>query len=445
MINGLEQQKTLQRPSRGSWLLDPVGTLSGRSRRWMIAACPVLVLAWCALRNGGLLAAWGLPDVQFYVAMAHGRYDLVPQPFSSRPLAPLLARSIANLAHCRVEDGFEALAYVSLFTALLAVFWLLSRSKAPRWMILAVAIVPFWPQLLSFAGLPDPLYTALLAALLVALETGWVYVAAGLMLPLMLARESTVLVLLCLLAVCGRRLRWGGSALAIGAAITGAALVKHFSAGGLPNPEHLSGGTYMFGKIMSNSLRSLGVVPWSNVYPYLCNAPAWQMRLRLGGVETVGVCSWEISAPMQAIWAILTSFGVLPMLLIAPRRRPRDTFPHGDLLLPFCLLYGGISLLLAPALGTWYVRLVGYAWPLPLVAVPRLSGAAGLWRGPGDEKTRARLLWCGALMLVHGGLCALGNGIGTVEEVAAAVTLQLGAVALILVHPQGPQGSLNRV
>ncbi len=442
MTDGLEQRGEEQRPHREPWLLAPVDTLPGRSRWVMVAACPLLILAWCVLHNGDLLAAWGLPDVQFYVAMAHGRYDLVPQPFSSRPLAPMIARLIATLAHSRVEGGFAALAFVSLYLTLAAVFWLLSRSKAPRWMVPAVAVVPFWPQLLGFAGLPDPLYTALLAGLLVSLELEWILVAAALMLPLMLARESTSLVLVCLLAVCWRRLRWGGSALAVGSAVVGAMLVRHFSAAGLPNPEHLSGSTYMVGKVMSNSLRSLGVVPWSNVYPYLCSAPAWQMRLDMSGVQSVGVCSWDRSGPLQAVWAFLTIFGVLPLLLIAVRRRWRDAFLHGGLLVSFCMLYGGISLLLAPALGTWYVRLFGYAWPLPLVAVPRLLGSTG---SQGDSRTRARLLGCGALLSVHVGLCVMGNRVGRPMEVAAAAALQMSAAALLLVQKQLSRESSNRV
>lgn len=40
--------------------------------------------------------------------------------------------------------------------------------------------------------------------------------------------------------------------------------------------------------------------------------------------------------------------------------------------LRFTILYGGISLLLAPVLGTWFGRLLGYAWPLFFVALPML-------------------------------------------------------------------------
>ncbi len=426
------------------WLFAPVSTLSGRSRRWTVALCSSLVLGWCAFRNGDLAPEWDLPDVRFYVDMAQRRFDLVPQPFTSRPLAPLLARYLAPLAHGSVHAGFIVLAYVSLLWTLVVVFWLLLRSRSPRWMVGAVAIVPFWWQLLGYAGLPDPLYTALLATLLLALECGWTYSAAGLMLPLMLARESTSLTLLCLLAVGWRRLRPVGCLLAVGSAAAGAFAVHRLSAAGLPNPEHLSGGVYMVGKLVSNSLRSFGVLPWSNVYPVLCAAPSWQMSLPMGRVQSVGVCTWDTVAPMQLIWALLTTFGLLPLLAIALWRRWIPAFRHDDLALRFCLLYGGLSLLLAPALGTWYARLFAYGWPLLLVAVPRLLDC-----GPGDRRgwrlAGAGPYRWGALLLVHVVLFVLGDGMSTGRGVVEAAVLYMLAAALFLVHRRMPKPTPQRV
>ena len=372
------------------------------------------------------MAAWGLPDVYFYVRLALGQSSAVPQPFSSRPLAPLLARWIAGAGQWPVEAGFRVLAYLSLAWTLGVVFWLLSRSRAPRWALLAVAAVPFWPQLLGYAGLPDPLYAALLAGLLVALEREWMVAAAVLMFPLMLARESTTLTLACLLLVGWRQLRWVGSAVAVASAVAGAMLVRHWSAGSLPNPEHLSGGLYMAGKVVSNAFRSLGVVPWSNVYPVLCAAPQWQTPLHLGPVRSVGVCAWSPVPPVQAGVALLVTFGVLPVFVFARARSLRAAWVGPGLLLRFCVLYGGLSLLLAPALGTWYARLFGYGWPLLVVAVPRLAGAA-------NAGWETRRLWVG-LVVLHLLVCVLGDFPMRRPEMVSAVVLEAAAVALILVH-----------
>lgn len=434
MRDGVDETGTERKLPQVHGLLAPLDTLSRRSQWMLLLLCTALVLGWSAFHNGDLLVAWGLPDVKYYKDMARGRFDLVPQPFSARPLAPLLARWIARAAGCWIEGGFTVLAYLSLLWSVLVVFWLLLRSSAPRWLLPAMVAVPFWPQLLGFAGLPDPLYTALLATLLLALEREWMRLAAVLLLPLMLARESTTLTLLCLLLAGTRRLRWTGSALAIGCAGLGMLVVRHVSAGGLPNPEGLSGGGYLIGKMVSNSLRSLGVVPWSNVYPELCSIPTWQMGLRFGTVRSVGVCSWTPISPLQAVWALLTSFGVLPVVLLALWRSWRPAFRDGGLLVRFCLLYGGISFAIAPTLGTWYARLFGYGWPLLLVALPRLlsqpsqAGARAWMEGAGDVH-----LWT-ALLLVHLLVCSLGNLRGTGVEEGCVMALQGAAIALLVVH-----------
>ncbi len=406
-------------------LLDSVATLGPRARWGVLAAATLLTFGWAALPNGDLRDAWGLPDVMHYVAMARGHYEQVPAPFSSRPLAPLLARWLSGSLHGDVLHGFAALALVSVLLTAGGVFWLALRSRAPRWVLLLLAAVPFWPQLLGYAGLPDPLYTVLLAGLLVTLECGWIWTAALLMLPLTLTRESTSLTLVCLLLVGWRQLRWRGAAVAVGSVALGTAVVRHLSAGSLPNPEHMSGGLYLVGKVVSNTVRSLGVLPWSNVYPELCGAPAWQHALHIGPVRSVGYCAYSAVTVQQAVLGLLTTFGLLPMVLLAVGRAWRQV-ARDSLLVRFCLLYGGVSLLIAPMLGTWYARLFGYGWPLLLVAVPRLLGAL-----PSAERqaraAAARWMAVGCLQVVVAALAlrAFQPGvpvwIGGCEAVAAAL------------------------
>ena len=119
----------------------------------------------------------------------------MPQPFASRPLAPLLAQALAAAARAPVETGFVVLGWISLLFALLVVFGLVVRTAAPRWILLAMAAVPFWPQLLHGLALPDLPYTALLCVFLLFLEADRPSGAALLLFPLMVARESTMLTL----------------------------------------------------------------------------------------------------------------------------------------------------------------------------------------------------------------------------------------------------------
>ena len=423
-------------------LFAPLHTLSARSRTFVVAACTLLALGWCTWRNGDLRSAWTLPDVKFYVFMAQGRYDLVPAPFSARPLAPLLAHALSALLHSSPETGFAILAFLSLLFALAAVFWLGARTGAPRWILLLLAAVPFWPQLLGDAGLPDALYTALLAALLLALQAESLYLAAALMLPLMLTRESTWLTLFCLLLVGWPRLRWPQTLLALVSAAAGALLVHHLSAGSLPNLEHLSSGLYMAGKLVSNTARSFGIAPWSNVYTEMCGTPIWQQTLHFGPVRGIGVCGFSSEDPFEVIAALFTVFGALPAVAIAlwaARRAPRRSL---SLLTRFCLLYGGISFLLAPGLGTWYTRLFGYSWPLFLVALPRLLEALPRPQPNPARAHHSPALW-GLLVVLHLLIFTEGQQLLAPRILFLFAALEIAWVALFLVQNQhSPESSL---
>ena len=426
-------------------LFAPLNTLSVRSRTLVVALATLCTLAWSALHNGKLPDAWDLPDVHFYLAMARGRVDLVPAPFSARPLAPLLARGISALLHRSTETGFTVLAVLSLCFALAAVFTLAVRTRAPRCILILIAAVPFWPQLLANAGLPDALYTALLAGLLLALHAEALPAAALLMLPLVLTRESTWLTLLCLVAVGWRQLRWRYSLLALAATVAGTLIVRHFGAGSLPNPEHLPGSLYMAGKLVSNTFRSFGLDPWSNVYGELCGAPSWQHAVHLGPVRTVGICRWEPESLLETISALLTVFGILPafaLALLITKLPPEPLSLRGtSLLTRFCLLYGGTSFLLAPSLGTWYTRLFGYGWPLLLVALPRLVATPREATHPAPHPW-PDAVW-GTLVVGHLLIWAVGQTLFPAIWLLGIGGLEICCAALILVQRRPAAGALS--
>ncbi len=346
------------------------------------------------------------------------------QPFASRPLAPLLVRGLAAGAHVSLESGFLALAWGSLLVTLATIFLLATRTAAPRWILLAIAAVPFWPQLLHAAPLPDPPYAALLCGLLWCLAKERPTLAALTLFPLMVARESTMLVTLCLLLVAWRPLRASGCAVAVAATVAGSVLVKHLTAGAAGNVEHLPAFVYLMAKLPWNLLRTLGVDPWSNLYPYLCDPPVWQVGVHVGSLRAVGVCRTSTMAPSLALSALLTTFGVLPLVLLAIPRR--GVLGGTGLLVRFCLLYGGISFALAPTLGTVYSRLYGYSWPLWAVALPAITPALWLsrqraWRGLGLV----------LLLFVQVLLARLAFGFPKPWVLAAEVGLQAGAGAAL--------------
>ena len=379
------------------WLVAPLDTLPGRVRWALVLGltllCALLSLAVQRTQESPFL----VPDSTFYVEMAQGSIQLVPQPFASRPLAPLLVRALAHGfprtgAHTGVELGFALLASASLLCTLLVVFWLATRTAAPAWLLLALAAVAFWGQLLHGLALPDPLYAALLACFLLCLAAQRPMLAAAMLFPLMLARDSTLLTFVCLLLAGWRPLRWSCRLLALAATVSGSLVVRRSSAGSAGNPEHLPGFLYLAAKVPWSLARDLGVVPWSNIYPNLCTAPVWQHALHVGPVRSVGICSYSPFAPLQVLFALSTAFGLLPWLLIvvwrrrspaagegapqksaAPPSEPHPLAPKPlSLLYRFCVVYGAASFLLAPLIGTSFARLFGYAWPLFLVALPGL-------------------------------------------------------------------------
>jgi hypothetical protein len=76
----------------------------------------------------------------------------------------------------------------------------------------------------------------------------------------------------------------------------------------------------------------------------------------------------------------MTLFGLLPLLAVMLWRR-KQRGEEWSVLLRFCVFYGAACFALAPALGVAVSRLIGYAWPLPLVGVPMLADRLrGGWR-----------------------------------------------------------------
>ena len=68
-------------------------------------------------------------------------------------------------------------------------------------------------------------------------------------------------------------------------------------------------------------------------------------------------------------------FGIGPALAFVLRRQivspaPQRVTPGLSIVLRFCVVYGGISILITPLLGASADRLVAYGWPFYFVALP---------------------------------------------------------------------------
>ncbi|HSY36047.1 MAG TPA: hypothetical protein VK814_09885 [Acidobacteriaceae bacterium] len=311
-------------------------------------------------------------DARFYIAMATGDYSQVMQPFASRQLGALFVTGLMHWLHCTVESGFLIEGTASAVFALVAIYYLALKTTAPRWFLFAVAFVPFWSFLLQDLVLPDLWYSALLALLLLLLQEDQMLAAAIMMFPLMLSRESTSLTLVCFLIAAWKRLRWTDRVVAVVLTLAGSVVVKHLAMRAQPNSENLPESIYMLAKVPWNFMNNVfGLVPWSNVNTQFCAVPRWTFPVHLGRVHAIGICGFSDTGWVLISEAVLSEFGLLPLLLGFLWWRSRKANPS-SVLLRFALLYGTASLILAPMLGTWFARLIGYAWPIFFVALPLL-------------------------------------------------------------------------
>ena len=352
---------------------------SGRRRSravWLAFAGATLVSVAVCWKFGNVFHE---VDSDQYMAMANHRMDLVMLPFACRQLGILFVQALSHLLHLSIAHSFFLEGALSFGVLLGTVLYLLVRSGAPRWMVPAIAGLLFWSRQLEDLALPDLFYAALLCCFLLLLWRQHRMLAALMMFPLMLARESTLLTVVCFLIAGGRRLRVREAVAAVLATGAGMLLVKRLTLDALPNKEHISPMFYMVAKMPWNFLKNvLGLNPWANVYR-ACVVPRWQMPLHLGPLHAIGFCTADVHYPINALACALASFGLFPLLLFKLRRvriAPANPLGRDAIFLRFCVLYGVVSFVLTPLLGESFLRLYFYSWPLFLVAIPILMGAA---------------------------------------------------------------------
>jgi len=375
-----------------------------------------------------------LPDVKYYLLIAQGDTAHAMEPFVARQFAPLLARGLAHLTGWTVETAFIREGMLYLAATIAMTYWLVVRTVAPRWMLAAIFFVPFWPQLFEGLAYPDLLFSMLLGVMMVLLARRNILAAALMLLPMMLTRESTWLVLVCFLVATWQETRWKARLTAVAASFAGALAVRQLTLIHGPNQEHLPQTIYMAAKVPWNfALNVLGIVPWSNITTDHCAVPRWQWAVHAGPLHSLGVCTLSANGPRVALYWALSVFGALPALtgfLWWHRRKStaaiRGEFASSQALLRFVLLYGGLCFVLAPVLGMDLRRLFGYAWPLFLVAPALLLN---------EQQAMASMsgrAWAISFCVVHLALCAAGSRVPSIPSLWLEAGLM--AVACLLLR-----------
>ncbi len=348
------------------------------SHRWAaVAIFSALVAAFSIPLGFSSGYAFTRIDSEWYVHIARGETALTLQPFASRQLEPLLIRGLAWLTPLDIWHWFLILGIAALLLTLICCGYLLARSGARTFAFVAAGAMYFWAALFGGFMLPDMFSAALLALFLVCLWQQRFLLAALLLLPMFVARESTILVLICLLAVGWRQLRMPIKLAALAASAAGIITVKILTRAALSNSEHLGAFTYMAAKAPWNFFSNvLAIAPWSNTVG-LCAVPRWSFNLpaflAVGGIHSIGLCGYESGWHARLLLVALCTYGLLPVTTLFLLLRRRSWLWTGNIFLRFCVLYGCLSFLLAPLLGRSLERLFLYGWPVFILVTPVLA------------------------------------------------------------------------
>jgi hypothetical protein len=346
--------------------------LSNRVFSWLL---PAWCLCFAILI--GLPGAAYVPDAGQYRLLALGQHGAVPAPFSARILGPAMAGWLGRVTGRGVDTGFFLLGIVCLIALLGLMAGLLWSWRAPLVLSAAIFLMPFWVDIFHDYYLPDLLHAALLAALLLFLLSGCTSLAFLLLFPAYLARESTLLVALCLVFACWRRIRLQPALVGALAILSAGLISRHYNQEAAISVHGISGGAYILGKLIWSFFKNvLGMPLWSNTLPEC--SPLWVRAippgLHFGAIRSIGLCEPSLWGPTRLLLAWFGIFGIGPALALSLSRQlvspGRELTPGRAMVFRFCLVYGLISILMTPLLGASADRLVEYGWPFYFVLLP---------------------------------------------------------------------------
>src|SRR5271156_5914880 len=260
----------------------------------------------CFAISLGLPGAIYAPDAGEYRLLALGQRGAVPPPFSARILGPAMAGWLGRVTGLGVDSGFLFLGIVCLVALIALVAGLLWSWRAPIAIFAAVFLMPFWVDIFHDYYLPDLLHATMLAAILLCLLFGHNGLALLLLFPAYLARESTLLLALCLLFACWRRIPLRTAGVGFLAMAAGLLVSRHYGQSGPTSVHGLGGGAYILGKLFWSFFKNvLGLPLWSNTLPEC--SPIWTKTLpgghHLGAIREVGFCEPSLWGPARLLVA----------------------------------------------------------------------------------------------------------------------------------------------
>jgi len=375
-----------------------------------------------------------------YLAMARGNYARIPGYYGGRVLHPLVARLLARIAGVPVDARvFLWLSVASLlaFFVFIGLYYRLEYSSGGRiWLFLLVTATVV-DQYRNYYW-HDLFYAALCALFFLVLRAN-VWISLPFALLLYITRESTIVLVVALVAVAAVRRRWKLCSAAAFVGLVGMKLDSALLAHALPNTQGMPVFVLDLLKIPYNFAYNIcGLEIWTNTNASTLLPPVWTapvpVWLHLGHIREIGYCGFFWQNPASTFLALAAAFGVLPLALVRVAKARDWQVPWPERIdLATALLFGGLMFLLAPLTGTIPARYVLYGWPLFW-----LFGVAVLHRAYPASRKRAYIIlfslcisWTPAAVRL-----VLGPSIGGAQSISTLTTpgLILSIVVIVVLN-----------
>lgn len=309
-------------------------------------------------------------EARDYVNIANLNFTQISGYYAGRVLHPLFVRLVASAFHVPIDAHTflcVSAAALIIFFASLGVYYGLEFPSSPGlWLLLAVTAT-IVDQYRNYYW-HDLFYAALSALFFLALRANY-WISLPIVLLLYVTRESTIILVVALIAVTAFQRQWAYCLSAAAVGVTGMILEAALVARALPNHHGISMGLLDALKIPYNfAFNFCGLEFWTNTNAATNDAPKWianlPVWLHLGNIHQVGFSGFFWERPASTLLVLSTSFGILPLVVIrsAAWAWKRSLLRRCDLAV--ACLYGTLMFVLAPLQGTDPARYVLYGWPV---------------------------------------------------------------------------------
>jgi hypothetical protein len=327
-----------------------------------------------------------------YVNIAKSLGRWVPSYYAGRVLHPLVVRFVAGVFHVPIDARLfiwvSAAALIVVFASLGVYNGLEFPSSPALWLLLAVTAT-IVDQYRNYYW-HDLFYAALCALFFLALRAKW-WLSLPLVFLLYVTRESTLVLVVALVAIGAFRRQWAFCFSALVVGLAGMGVESTIVARAAPDQHRIPMFLLDALKVPYNFLLNFcGLEFWTNTIAattgppkWIANVPAW---IHLGNIHQVGFVDFSWERPARTLLVLSTAFGILPLVVIRAARGPARLLLRRLDLVTACV-YGGLMFLLAPLQGTTPARYILYAWPLFW-----LFGVAALEAGRTSRRRRIEIV-----------------------------------------------------